>query len=117
MDQLETMLIEALDSLDEKIERIGTVSLIMDHIIEIGKLSERSVNIYELEEYYIEQINRWMEKYEIRVKEAEEKEVRALEREKQYLSSLKKIRELEKTSGDTQTKYEYLKRVCQPKMS
>lgn len=112
LGDLEKVLERCIKSVEEKTARIETLAEIMEHMMKINRIASNSVYSADMEEYYIEQINRWMERCEKEQKDAQEKERRSLEREKQYLMSLKKIRKLEKISTDTKAKYEYLKLSC-----
>jgi len=117
MERLEDEIAEYLAELDSKRERLGVLSEIIDRIMEISSFRVKSTELDDIEEYYIEQINRWMVFSEEKIKEAEIKEDISREREKRYLMSLKKIKELEKENEDAKTKCAYYKAQIKLKAS
>ncbi|OAG29198.1 hypothetical protein NEDG_01271 [Nematocida displodere] len=109
MEELERQLNEYLRVLDEKIERLSVLDSIMCRVVEISQFTIKASELTNLEEYYLEQLRKWMCSTERNLKELETKEVYNKEREKKYLSSLKRIKELEKENENVKNKYEYLK--------
>ncbi|KAI5189971.1 hypothetical protein NECID01_0766 [Nematocida sp. AWRm77] len=114
MDALEEELAKCISDITCTIEKISTLDAIMEKVVEISRYKRNSTDTEDMEEYYIEQINRWMSFSEEKAQEAAQKEEQSKEKEKKYLLSLKRIKELEKANTDIQSKYEYYKEQLYP---
>lgn len=106
---LETELKTQTLALDEVIERIKTVTEIMEAVTELSNKESEKKTREDIEEYYIAQVNRWILFAEEKKKELEKKEGSLAEIQRKYLGTLKKVKELEDQLLNLSEKYEYLK--------
>lgn len=109
IEPLEVELNKCLADLTGAIGRLGTLDTVMDKIVEISRYKRSCTATEDMEEYYIEQINRWMAFGDAKLQEVALKDALCREKDRKYLNSLKRIKELEKSNTDIQSKYEYYK--------
>lgn len=109
MDSLESELLAGIGLLEQKIKRVETISQIMESISEITLARKTPSEVYDLEEYYASQINKWIISYERKTQEIEKQEKLLQETQIKYLASLRKIKELENEIQTINEKYMHYK--------
>lgn len=112
MDRVERDIAECMEEIDGKTERLQVLEQIVDRITEISKYRSKALEMHDMEEYYIEEINRWMGITETKTSEMNKREEAAREQDRKYLALLKKTRELELQKDNAQKKYEYYKHIA-----
>lgn len=111
MDSLENEVRAAVDSMEDKIKRISTISQIIESITNSSIETKTPKEFYDAEEYYLSQINKWIISCERKTKELEEQEKLFQHTQAKYLASLRRIKELEDEIQNINEKYLYYKSI------